>query len=396
MVFLGAEYVNLKTRKPSKKEKQRIDHTIEKIKALADDQIQFIYDGGKSIFIPVYKAYKDSFIQTIIDHYPVKTDFDLFKSTAIYERYMLNAAQFSAAKSLSESKMIQSLLYRDGKRQDYSSFKAEAKEVTDVFNETWLRTEYDSSVRNAVAGEQFRRYRDDQSAYPYWEYLLTTSLHPRDEHLRLVGKIFQIGDPEGDLVFPPDGWNCGCGSRQVSDLEGRELAKGSDYIDDVDPQFRFNPADSGILPKNSHSYHEALATANEANGHTFGVSSKSGKTTLAAKGMHMMLDKWHDWHHEYHSDHNSITFQNQETYANVILTQKAFNEIKNHPQGFEQLADTIGKPQEIWSNWVNASEQKAVNRVYIKDNYCVWTTDGVITDARQMLDVNSARKGVLI
>lgn len=201
------------------------------------------------------------------------------KDTSIYERYMLNAAQFSAAKDVALNKLLKENLFdSDGVRKGYSKFKSDAKQITDIVNETWLRTEYDLSVKNAVNGEQFRQYRNDRDIFPYWRYIQTISQHPRDEHLLLVGNIYRIGDPEGDLIMPSNGWNCQCSSEQLDDMymdENNLSSRTEDQIkndlEDVSPQFRFNPADSGLLPKEGHSYFQALPNANEANGDTFNI-----------------------------------------------------------------------------------------------------------------------------
>lgn len=190
---------------------------------------------------------------------------------------MLNSMQFSSAKSLAESKMLQSLVFNEDKvRKGYSEFKADAKKVTDVFNEQWLRVEYDCAVNLAVQGELFRRYREDSDLFGFWRYLETTSTHPREEHLLLVGNIYKIGDPEGDMVHPSNGYNCNCSSEQLSDadideggLSVRTNNEAKSDLEDVAPQFRFCPADHGPLPSKGHSYFEALPNANDADISTY-------------------------------------------------------------------------------------------------------------------------------
>lgn len=317
---------------------------------------------------------------------------------------MLNAAQFSAAKNLSETKMMQSLLFNERKeRQSFSAFKADAKEVTDVFNETWLRTEYDTSVRQCVAGAQFMRFRDDADIYPYWQYLRTNSLNPRDYHLVLVGNVYRIGDPEGDLVAPPGDWLCGCGMKQLSDYDMedggfsvRTADQIQDDLKDINPQFRYNPADQGILPKESHSYFEVLKSANEADGKLFGIhgNTSKGSTKLSSKGLHNMLTIFHKWQHKYKSDLETVTFQNAQTFANVKFNQKAFQTISKHSAGFEQLDETVINPDEIWSYWTDPKKQLSVKRNYIKGRYIVTTEDGIITNGFLAEHVNQFRKGV--
>lgn len=113
----------------------------------------------------------------------------------------------------------------DGVRKSFSAFKVDAKAITDVVDETWLRVEYDSALRQAVSGAQFISYREDSDLYPWWEYTETTSEHPRDSHLELVGNVYKIGDPEGDKVFPPGDWNCFKGDMLVKTKTGNKPIK---------------------------------------------------------------------------------------------------------------------------------------------------------------------------
>lgn len=246
------------------------------LEQLSEDEKKFIFQNpsGRVIFTPVYKAYNNLFFKELVSKTDIKNDFEQFKDTGIYERYMLNTVQFSAAKSMAESKMMQSAVFdEDGVKKSFSEFRKDAEEITDIFQKTWLRTEYDTAGKQATNAELFTRMREDKDLYPYWEYLETDSAHPREEHLELVGKIFKIGDPEGDECFPPNGFNCGCSSETVDqadlDKDEREVSDGKEALEHVDPQFRFNPADQGILPKESHSYFEVVKSANELSSKDF-------------------------------------------------------------------------------------------------------------------------------
>lgn len=139
---------------------------------------------------------------------------------------MLNSVQFSASKSVAVNGMMKTQLWdSDGVRKSFSKFKNDCKAITDVANETWMRVEYDSSLRQAVAGQQFISYREDKDLYPFWIYLETTSEHPRDSHLELVGNVYRIGDPDSDAVFPPGDWNCFQGTMLVKTKDGNKQIK---------------------------------------------------------------------------------------------------------------------------------------------------------------------------
>lgn len=692
----------------------------------------------------------------------MKADYEAFKNVSVFENFMLNACQFSSAKSVAVNGLMKAQLFDDnGVRKGFSKFKADCRQITDIVNDTWMRTEYDSGVRQAVAGDMFRAFKDDKDIYEFWQYLQTTSANPREDHLELVGNIYRIGDPDGDAVFPPGGWNClpsgsliltTSGWKEIQDLKvnqtviggsGHECAiisthknnfngqiigiinkggqafytknhriltiegwKQSDsvnigdilvdlrksgffnamicyvnncyifgrnktmpfiikwqsgmierfnsnikfryknvnpifstikimnrierfkivqyfkfiisrisscinmqfgvssvqstsgfshfsanfgsesrsanfkfirnsfniitsffsfpkirvrnlsniishsagcllfpifivyplylyalgivtnwyikssknfrhnpivcnipffrniikrfvlndvqfikdngdaapfnffdsgymalysvfvhnkltviedvkihnhndfvynltiendvsyitqtgivhncscgaeqvdqqYLDEnnktprtneeasedlqnhVDPQFRFDPSVQGILPKEGHSYFQALPNANEADGSTFGITGTTAqKTQLKAVGMHQLVELFHTWKSEYHSNGlDEVTFQCKPLFTNVFFNHKSIVAIAKHARGTHNLADAIEAPQEVWSSWVNPNTQKDVKRFYLKGNYAVETVNSFVVDAHLVDDINRFRKGVLI
>ena len=191
---------------------------------------------------------------------------------------MLNTAQFSAVKDLSETKALQSLAIES---KSFKEFKDEANKIVDVINDQWLRVEQDLCKRNAIQGEVWRNMEKDKDLYPYWEYKTEEDDRVRDEHAALEGLIFKIGDPEGDSVHPENGWGCRCHSEPVDDMylkeENKEVSKGSDYLNEKDPEtgnayidknFRYNPGIQGPLPNDS-SYFDVLKNINKLDAEDF-------------------------------------------------------------------------------------------------------------------------------
>jgi uncharacterized protein with gpF-like domain len=363
--------------------------------------------------VPLYGQYKKKLFFNIVDKTPIVADFEAFRDTSIYERYMLNTAQFSAAKSVAENKLLKEQLYgENGVIKGFSEFKKDAKATVNLVNETWFRTEYDTAKNQSVSCEQFRQMRSDKDLYPYWEYLHTHSQHPREDHLKLVGLVFRIGDPEGDKCHPTNGFNCACGSEVLDDLDLQDRglrvltnAESKDYLEkEIDPQFRFNSADQGILPKEGHSYFQALKSANSANYKTFGLEKATGDNELegmAAKGMHHLLNILHDWKAKYHTNkEGDLMFQNSDTYSNVILTDNIIHVIEKHSRGFENIPNAITNPDEIWSYWGDDSQLIPIRNYILfgKTCYIVQTKNGKITDAFSVTKSasNNYRKGVLL
>ena len=252
-------------------------------KDLTEDELKYIYRNkkGKVIFTPVYQIYNKTFFNEIVKNTSIETDFTKFRDTAIYERYMLNAAQFSAAKSAAEAKLLQDAIFdSDKKIRTYPEFKKVATDIAEVSNTTWLRVEYDMCRRQAVQGERFRTMESEADLYPYWVYHGVMDDREREEHVELEGLVFKIGDPDGDAIFPPVDWNCRCSGYQVDDeyvdknnikvqtpMEAASLLESN-----VDEQFRYNPASQGMMP-NTGNYFEALEDANDADYQDFDLPS---------------------------------------------------------------------------------------------------------------------------
>lgn len=254
-----------------------------KLADLTDEETKYIYRNrkGKVIFTPVFEVYKNAFVQQIDTLTPITTIFKDFQDTSKYERYMLNAVQFSAAKTAAEGKLMQSQLFDEKNTiKSYPKFKKDAEEVTKISKTTWLRTEYETARRQAIAGDQFSRMQDDADLYPYWIYKGMMDDREREEHVELEDTVYRIGDPEGDIMYPPNGDNCRCEGESADDQDlaekGLSVTPAGEIKGlierNVDERFRYNPANEGILPKTG-SYFDVLPSANSADWKTFGLPS---------------------------------------------------------------------------------------------------------------------------
>lgn len=350
----------------------------------------------------------------VVTKFDIKVGFNAFADTKVYERYMLNAAQFSAAKSRSEAKLLQDAVFDGQRMRSYPEFEKQAKEITDISQKTWLRTEYETCRRNVTAGAKFAQMQADQDLYPYWVYRGRMDSRERPEHVRLEGKVFRIGDAEGDKIFPPDDWNCRCAGDPV---DGRYLVDNSvqpqtnaeckELLEkEVDPQFRYNPAIQGSLP-NDHSYFDIFHSANDGSAGMFGISGISGEdhelTGLdSSHHMEYLMEEVSEWRQRYHVDqHHNIVIQNKDTYTNVRLSDGVITKITRHARGFKNLPETIEQPSEIWASWEDVEKQTVVLRNYIlfgRICYMVKTRDGMVTDAFAVSrgGINKYRRGVIL
>lgn len=109
--------------------------------------------------------------------------------------------------------------------------------------------------QNASMAYSVRVYDEGMSARaqrrkPYWQYVHAMNGIPnqaRAAHQSLNGKIFEKTDPIWHSIFPPNGFNCHCGVRELNADEAQEI--GISQPDDIkelpdESVFAFDPADA--------------------------------------------------------------------------------------------------------------------------------------------------------
>lgn len=380
-----------------------------------EDELQYVYTNpeGRMIFTPVYKKYQKYFFDQVLDNSNLKMAFGEFRDTGVYERYMQNIAQFSAAKNMAETRLMQSELFDGHKIKSFDKFHKDVADIVQVQQETWLRVEYETCRRNVVAGSAFATMQDNVEAFPYWIWEGRMDKRERPDHVAMEGKVFRIGDPNGDKCFPPADWNCRCRGVPIDDMYLQEKnfkvstpAEAKRLMEEnVAENFRYNPAIQGPMPK-EHSYFDVFPNANHGDADTFGLENLGGPSrhaaTLAGKRLQYIIEMVHDWRRDYHVDNrHNLVFQNKATFANVRLTDATITEIAKYPMGMEQLPKAIEHPTEIWGTWEDTSAQMVVLRTYIlvgKTNYVVNTRDGKVVNAfaASSRQVNKLRKGVIL
>lgn len=100
-----------------------------------------------------------------------------------------------------------------------------------------LRTIYWANVRSAYAAGAWERAQATKRVLPYLEYVISTALHKREEHLSWVGTILPVDDDWWATHYPPNGWNCQCRVRQISEWEAESRG--------YDPETAERPEDYG-------------------------------------------------------------------------------------------------------------------------------------------------------
>jgi hypothetical protein len=163
------------------------------------------------------------------------------------EKLQVSAKYFAARKTALQVSQLRELLIKpDGTRMAWSEFKKAAKPIVGNYNKTWLKTEYDTTIRVARAARQWQDFERTADLFPNLEYRQTVSATPRPEHLRYVGIIRPITDSFWDYHTPPISWGCKCSLKNV-DKPQTEVPLDINTTDPVEPALQNNAARTGQL-----------------------------------------------------------------------------------------------------------------------------------------------------
>lgn len=86
-----------------------------------------------------------------------------------------------------------------------------------------LRTIYWANTMTAHGAGEWERTQRNKRFLPFLVYTLSRAERRRPEHEGWVGMIAPVDDPVWNTLYPPNGWGCMCGVRQISQREAERL-----------------------------------------------------------------------------------------------------------------------------------------------------------------------------
>lgn len=278
----------------------------------------------------------------------------------------INLFQFSAAKTLSE---LQQLNEAFRASTGWYDFLKRAREISGKFNETWLRTEFDTAYNTAESSANYFSLLSSKDTYPFWQYITMNDGKVREEHLMIHGLVLLATDRLWNKIWPPNGWNCRCrvvpllkSQAEGIDLE-KEHARVQEFFKSVEWKknaaqgFGTNRALTGNVFEANQMYirkfpTKAASYLNKLTAEKWNLDSIS-KLMAAAKNEISSFNKGTAdlWKEESRDKILSVGLYNNRT---IEISEKEFLKLTNkradRVQLWNALKETLVNPDEIWLN----------------------------------------------
>lgn len=115
-----------------------------------------------------------------------------------------------------------------------------------------IRTILRTNLLSAYAAGSYARQRETRKARPYWMYVAVLDPSTRDRHRALHGTILPADSPAWDAIYPPNGFNCRCSVRALTEAQvkamGRRVVTDA-RVSDVDQEVGVNRETGEVITR---------------------------------------------------------------------------------------------------------------------------------------------------
>lgn len=80
-----------------------------------------------------------------------------------------------------------------------------------------LKTIYQTNMQTAYMAGRYRSMMESADSHPNWQYVAVLDGRTRPLHRAMNGRVFRYDDPLWNALYPPNGFNCRCRVRALSD-----------------------------------------------------------------------------------------------------------------------------------------------------------------------------------
>lgn len=151
-----------------------------------------------------------------------------------------NVYTFSAYKNHQELLEVNELLLdENGLLRSFAEFQAKATEINVIYNQNYLRTEYDTAVAQAQMASKWEDVQANIDVLPMLTIRTVRDSHVRAAHRVLEGLTLRADHSYWTTHWPPFDWGCRCDIEQNEDKAATPEDK-IKYLQDVPAMFKGN------------------------------------------------------------------------------------------------------------------------------------------------------------
>jgi len=188
--------------------------------------IRAAYEGRRGIPFWLVERYASALWQGVCKaaeaHRPARITaaYSPDRREALMARLQGNIYAFSAAKSYEQMTALRNAVYdTQGKAVPWEQYKAVAQGIDKRYNLTYLATERATVIRGTEAALRWDDIQQYADVAPLLEYVTAGDGDVREEHAALAGIIEPADSPFWRQYYPPNGWDCRCSVRSLSQRE---------------------------------------------------------------------------------------------------------------------------------------------------------------------------------
>lgn len=101
-----------------------------------------------------------------------------------------------------------------------------------------LATVFRTNLQGALMAGRYKGMVEAADTRPYWQYVAILDDRTRPRHRALAGRVFRWDDPVWRVIYPPNGYNCRCRVRPLSESdmerEGLSLSRGEGRMETIE------------------------------------------------------------------------------------------------------------------------------------------------------------------